>query len=51
MPGTNLDLAPPVKTVDGLKAVAIDIQKITASLAFNGATSSGTGDATLEFIT
>jgi len=51
MPGTNFDLAPPVKTVDGLKAVPIDIQKITASLTFNGATSSGAGDATLEFIT
>ena len=47
---TNFDLAPPAKTVDGLQAVPIDIQKITASLAFDGATSSGQGDATLEFI-
>jgi hypothetical protein len=51
MASTNFDLAPPVKTVDGLKAVPIDIQKITASLIFDGATSSGVGDATLDFIT
>lgn len=47
---TNFDLAPPGKTVDGLAAVPIDIQHITASLIFDGATSSGTGDATIEFI-
>jgi hypothetical protein len=47
---TNFDLAPPPKTVDGLQAVPIDIQKITASLTFDGATSSAQGDATLEFI-
>ncbi len=47
---TNFDLAPPTKTVDSLQAVPIDIQKITASLAFDGATSSGQGDATLEFV-
>jgi hypothetical protein len=46
----NFDLAPPPKTVDGLQAVPIDIQKITASLTFDGATSSGQGDATLEFV-
>lgn len=51
MADTNFDLAPPVKTVDGLKAVPIDIQKITATLTFDGATSSGSGDATLEFTT
>ena len=45
----NFDLAPPAKTVDGLVAVPIDIQKITASLIFDGATSSGKGDATVEF--
>lgn len=47
---TNFDLAPPGKTVDGLAAVPIDIQHITASLIFDGATSSGVGDATIDFI-
>lgn len=47
--GTNLHLAPPVKTVDGLLAVPIDIQRINATLVFDGASSSGTGDATVEF--
>ncbi len=51
MADTNFDLAPPSKIVDGIKAVPIDIQRITASLSFDGATSSGSGDATLEFIT
>ncbi|MBI5328606.1 MAG: hypothetical protein HZB80_10025 [Deltaproteobacteria bacterium] len=50
MAKTNFDLAPPVKFVDGLLAVSIDIQRITASLIFNGATQSGTGDATVEFV-
>lgn len=50
MPDTNFDLAPPPKTVDGLLAVPIDIQRITASLTFDGATSMGSGDATLEFM-
>jgi hypothetical protein len=47
---TNFDLAPPSKTVDGLAAVPIDIQHISATLIFDGATSSGTGDATIDFI-
>jgi hypothetical protein len=47
---SNLDLAPPPKTVDGLLAVPIDIQQVTASLLFDGATSSGTGDATVQFV-
>ena len=47
---TNFDLAPAGKIVDGLTAVPIDIQHITASLIFDGATSSGTGDATIDFI-
>lgn len=46
---TNFDLAPPVKIVDGRVAVPIDIQRINATLTFNGADSSGTGDATVEF--
>jgi hypothetical protein len=36
--------------VDGLAAVPIDIQHIAAKLTFDGATSSGSGDATLEFV-
>lgn len=47
---TNFDLAPPGKTVGGLAAVPIDIQHIAAALTFDGATASGTGDATLDFV-
>jgi hypothetical protein len=47
---TNFDLAPPGKTVDGLAAVPIDIQHVTAKLTFDGATSTGTGDATVDFV-
>ena len=49
MTDTNFDLAPPAKTVDGLLAVPIDVQRITANLTFDGATKTGQGDATLEF--
>ena len=51
MPDTNFDLAPPAADVDGLHAVPIDIQRITARLAFDGATQTATGDATIEFTT
>jgi hypothetical protein len=51
MAATNFDLAPPPKTVDGLKAVPIDVQQVAASLTFDGATSSGSGDATVDFVT
>ncbi|BFU95578.1 MAG: hypothetical protein NTNFB02_23000 [Nitrospira sp.] len=47
---TNFDLAPRGKMIDGLAAVPIDIQHITASLTFDGATTSGTGDTTIDFI-
>lgn len=47
--GTNLHLAPPPRLVDGLWAVPIDIQRVTAALSFDGATQTGAGDATLEF--
>lgn len=50
MPSTNFDLAPPSVTVDGLAATPIEIQHIIARLAFDGASSSATGDATLEFV-
>lgn len=49
MTDTNFHLAPPAKVVDGLLAVPIDIQRITAELTFDGATHAGNGDATLEF--
>ncbi len=45
----NFDLAPPSRLVDGLQAVPIDIQRVTASFVFDGLTSSGTADATMEF--
>jgi len=48
---TNFDLAPPPAIVDGLQAVPIDIQSISARLTFDGATSSGTADVSLEFVT
>jgi hypothetical protein len=51
VPPTNFELAPPVKTVDGLVAVPMDIQRINAALTFDGATSSGSADVTIEFIT
>ncbi len=51
MPPTNFELAPPVKTVDGVVAVPMDIQKINAALTFDGAASSGSADVTIEFIT
>lgn len=47
---TNFDLAPPPTTVDGLLAVPIDISTVTAKLRFDGATSTGTGDATIDFV-
>ena len=49
MPSLNFDLAPPAKVVDGLLAVPMDIQRVTAALVFDGAALSGTGDATVEF--
>src|SRR4051812_18531055 len=50
MSSTNFDLAPPSKTVDGLIAVPIDIQQISAKLTFDGAALTGSGDATLAFV-
>jgi hypothetical protein len=51
MTSTNFDLAPPARTVDGLFAVPADIQRVDAALTFDGATATGTGDATIQFIT
>ncbi|RJX27385.1 MAG: hypothetical protein C4531_14000 [Desulfurivibrio sp.] len=47
--GTNLELAPRPKAVDGLWAVPVDISRITATLTFNAAAATGTGSALLEF--
>jgi phosphoglycolate phosphatase-like HAD superfamily hydrolase len=47
--GTNLDLAPRPRLVDGLWAVPVDIQRVDASLTFDGLTSTATADATVEF--
>jgi hypothetical protein len=49
MMSSNFDLAPPAKLVDGLQAVPIDIERIEALLVFDGATSTGQGDATIVF--
>ncbi|WP_164200441.1 hypothetical protein [[Micrococcus luteus] ATCC 49442] len=48
---TNFDLAPPPTTVDGLLATPIDIQHVEARLVFDAASSSGTGEATVDFTT
>jgi hypothetical protein len=50
MVSTNFDLAPPAAVVDGLAAVPIDIQRVTASLVFDGETASGDGDAAVDFV-
>lgn len=47
--GTNLDLAPPPKLVDGLWAVPVDIRRIDATLSFDAAAQTASGDATLQF--
>ncbi len=47
---TNFHLAPPPKTVDGLFALPIDIQKINGDLLFDGATQNCQGDAIIDFI-
>ena len=45
----NFDLAPPAKTVDGLFAVPIDIQSITATFTFDGAAETASADATIVY--
>lgn len=47
--GTNFSLAPPPRLVDGLWAVPVDISRIEATLIFDAATQSATGQATLHF--
>ncbi len=41
--------APPVKVVDGLTAVAIDIQTVVATIVFDAAAKSATLDAVVDF--
>ena len=47
---TNFHLAPPSFLTSGNPVVPIDIDTIDASLTFDGANSSGSGDATLHFV-
>lgn len=47
---TNFHLSPPVKLVDGLTSVPIDIQVINGLLHFDGSSQTGEGDVTIEFI-
>ncbi|MBO9564467.1 MAG: hypothetical protein J7621_16905 [Niastella sp.] len=46
---TNFHIAPPAKTVDGLPAVPIDIQHLSATIIFDGSTSTTSVDATIEY--
>ena len=46
---TNFHLAPPPKTVDGLLAVPIDIQAISATFVFDGAAQTASADATITY--
>ena len=46
MVNPNLAYAPQPKMVDGMLAVPMDIQTITATLTFDAGTSSASGDAT-----
>ena len=48
--GTNVHLAPPPKTVNGLLCVPIDIESITAQLLFDGAAQAVTADATITYV-
>jgi len=46
----NLHLAPPVKTIDGLVAVPIDIQNLYAHVIFDMVAQRASVEATLEFL-
>ncbi len=48
---SDLALAPPITTVDGLRAVPIDIQHVEARVVFDLATRKAQAEATLRFIT
>jgi len=45
----NWQVAPPPKTVDGLLAVPIDISSVSASIVFDGGSSSAVADATMTY--
>jgi hypothetical protein len=47
--GTNFHLAPPPKIVDGLLAVPIDIESVSAIFTFDGATQTATADSTITY--
>ena len=47
---TNFDIAPPPVTVDGLDAVPIDIDKVSATLVLDAGSATATGDATFSFV-
>lgn len=47
--GTNLDLAPPARRVDGRWCVPIDISKVDARLVFDASTNTASGDASITF--
>jgi len=46
----NLNLAPPVRIVDGLTAVPIDIQQLDSHVVFDAATSQAQVEASMRFI-
>src|SRR5262245_17400593 len=48
---SGLDLAPPITTVDGLRAVPIDIQHVDARIVFDLAARRAHAEATIKFIT
>jgi hypothetical protein len=50
MPSTNFNLAPPAKIVDGLNAVPIDIQHLSAVVTLDAGTKTAGADATIEFV-
>jgi hypothetical protein len=47
---SDLDLAPPITTVDGLRAVPIDIQHVDARIVFDLAARQAHAEATMKFI-
>ncbi len=50
MPNTNFHLAPPIKEVDGLTAVPIDIQQLDAQVEFDMQTGKAKVKASMRFI-
>jgi len=46
---TNFHIAPPARVVDGLLAVPVDIESVSATFTFDGATQTATADATITY--